>query len=268
MNKQFYTGLAFKTQRFLVACSIIVGFVFLLASCTPTKPAYYFKTLKKDTTLSGLVNKDLESKISKGDNLGINISSLSKEEDVVFNLAPVSGATAASAGFVVNQDGNIIVHKIGAVKAIGLTRKELALELQRNLAPYLKDPIVVVQYLNHKVTVMGEVERPQVINMAEEQLSIIDAIVITGDVKQNARRDNIMVIREEGNEKKIKILNLEDHSIFSSPWYYLQPNDIVYVLPDEEKRQREERRSRFQANFAIASASISLLVILLDRILR
>ena len=104
--------------------------------------------------------------------------------------------------------------------------------------------------------------------MPEEQLSIIDAIVLSGDVKDNARRDHIMVIREEGNEKKIKILNLENHSIFSSPWYYLQPNDIGYVLPDEAKKQKEERRARFQTNFAIITASISVFVILIDRLLR
>ena len=104
--------------------------------------------------------------------------------------------------------------------------------------------------------------------MQEEQISVLDALVLSGDVKKEARRDHIMVIREEGNEKKVKIINLEDHSIFSSPWYYLQPNDIVYVLPDEEKRQKAERRARFQSNFAVASASISLLVILIDRIFR
>jgi len=186
----------------------------------------------------------------------------------LFNAGPGITTTGGAAIFAVDQDGNITLHKLGVIKAAGNTRKELAAIIQKDLMPYLKDPVVTVQYLNHKVTVMGEVERPQVINMADEQISVIDAIVTSGDVKQNARRDNILIIREEGNQKKVKILNLEDHSIFSSPWYYLQPNDIVYVVPDEAKRQREERRARFQSNFAIASASISLLVILLDRILR
>lgn len=251
-----------------MAAMIVFSTVCFLASCTPTKSSYYFKTLQKDTTLSGLVSKDMESKIVKGDNLGINISSLSKEEDVLYNTGLGVSATTTVAVFPVDLEGNIILHKLGSVKAAGYTRKELAAILQKSLMPYLKDPIVTVQYLNHKVTIMGEVERPQVINMTEEQLSVIDALVLSGDVKQNARRDNILVIREEGNQKKVKILNFEDHSIFSSPWYYLQPNDIVYVVPDEAKRQREERRARFQTNFAIASASISLLVIILDRILR
>ncbi len=268
MKREYNNGLYLKPARVLSVVVFLTGIVCLLASCVPSKSSYYFKTLKKDTTLTGLVDKDLESKIVKGDNLGINVSSLSREEDQVYNSGALVSTITGGGVFPVDADGNIMVHKLGSVKAAGNTRKELAAMLQKSLIPYLKDPVVTVQYLNHKVTIMGEVERPQVINMPDEQLSVIDALVLSGDVKQNARRDNIMVIREEGNQKKIKILNFEDHSIFSSPWYYLQPNDIVYVVPDEAKRLREERRTRFQTNFAIASASVSLLIIILDRILR
>ncbi len=268
MKKAYYSGFFLKPVIFPLAVIFVFGIVSLLASCATTKNSYFFETLQKDTTLSGLVNKDLESKIIKGDNLGINISSLSKEEDMMYNtgsgISPISGGAI----FPVDQDGNIMLHKLGLVKAAGNTRKELALLIQKNLAAFLKDPVVSVQYVNHKVTIMGEVERPQVINMLDEQLSVIDAIVICGDVKQYAKRDNIVVIREEGNQKKVKILNFKDHSIFSSPWYYLQPNDIVYVVPDVAKRQSEEKRTRFQTNFALAISSISLLIIILDRITR
>lgn len=240
----------------------------LFTACKTSESAYYFKTIQKDTTLTGLMSKDLESKIVKGDRLNIVITSLNRDEDPVYNINPLTGASSVENGFQVDKQGNIVIHKIGNMIAEGKTRKELAQEIQSKLLPFLKDPIVNVQFLNHKITVMGEVERPQVINMTEEQISVIDALVISGDVKRDAKRDHIMVIREEGNEKKVKILNLEDHSIFSSNWYYLQPNDIVYVLPDEERRQREERRARFQSNFAIASAAISILVILFDRIFR
>lgn len=268
MKRVYYYGLYPKPTRLFLTVIFVFGTFYLLTSCAPTKSAYYFKTLQKDTTLPGLVNKDLESKIIKGDDLGINISSLNREEDQIFNIGSGVSTVTGGAVFHVAQDGSIQIHKLGSVKVAGYTRKELAVILQKNLLPYLKDPIVTVQYLNHKVTVMGEVDKPQVINMMDEQLSVIDAIVICGDVKANAKRDKILVIREEGNQKNVKILNFEDHSIFSSPWYYLQPNDIVYVIPDEAKRQKEERRARFQTNFAIAASSVSLLVIILDRIFR
>lgn len=246
---------------------VLILTVIAFTSCAPTKTAYYFRTLQKDTTLSGLVNKELDSKIIAGDKLRISINSLNKQEDELYSLKSEAGITAQT-GYDVSREGTILVHKIGQVHAAGLTRKELAMFLQKELTPYLKDPIVSVEYLNHKVTVTGEVEHPQVINLADEQISLIDALVISGDVKQTARRDHIMVIREEANQKKVKILNLEDHSIFSSPWYYLKPNDIVYVIPDEAKRQREEKRARFQSTFAIAVSTVSLLVIILDRIFR
>ena len=268
MKRANNNGFSLKPTRFFLAEIIVLSTIYLLASCTPTKSAYYFKTLQKDTTLIGLVSKDLESKIIKGDKLGINISSLSRDEDQIYNVGSEVNTITGGAVFPVDQDGNIAMHRLGFVKAAGYTRKELAAIVQKDLMSYLKDPMVTVQYLNHKVTIMGEVDKPQVINMMDEQLSVIDAIVISGDVKPNARRNNILVIREEGNQKKVKILNLEDHSIFSSSWYYLQPNDIVYVVPDETKRIREERRGRFQTNFAIISSSVSLLIIILDRILR
>ena len=248
---------------------IILGAILLLTSCTTTKNSYYFKTLQKDTTISGLVSKDLESKISKGDNLSILISSLSREEDLLFNIEIGSGGTPVnSVGFPVETDGTILMHKLGKVQAEGLTRKELAASLQKQLMPYLKDPIVTVQYLNHKITILGEVARPQVLNMPEEQLSLIDVLVLSGDLKENARRNDIMIIRETANEKKVKHVNLEDHSIFTSPWYYVQPNDIVIVSPDFEERNKEAKRTRLQTGIGILLSTVSLLVILIDRIFR
>ena len=268
MANAYFKTLYLKRKSFFSSAIIVLITVGSLTSCSVSRKSYYFETLKKDTTIDGLLNKELESKILPGDNLGINFSSLNKDEDMFFNSGIAVSATTGvtGAGFLVDQEGNIRVHKLGLVKAAGSTRKELAAYLQKGLEPFLKDPIVTVQYLNHKITVMGEVERPQVINMAEEHLSVIDAIVISGDVKSTAMRNNVMIIREDGNKKNIKILNLENHSVFSSPWYYLQPNDIVYVAADEDRRLREEKRSRVQTNLAIIVSTVSLLIIVLNRV--
>ncbi len=268
MDILHYPGLFNKTNRLLNFVLVSMLFLFSFGSCTTTKNTSYFQTLLKDTSLSGLVNKDFDSKIIIGDNLGINISSLSMEEDVLFNKGSLTGNTITSPGFLVDNDGNIFIHKIGLIKAAGNTRKELAAVIQKQLAPFLKDPIVIVQYLNHKITVMGEVVNPKVLNMPDEQMSLIDAIVLSGDVKENARRDNILLIREKGNEKIVKHINLSDHSIFSSPWYYVQPNDIIYVSPDFEKQAKKEKQLRFQANFGIILSTVSLLIIIIDRLIR
>jgi polysaccharide export outer membrane protein len=238
------------------------------SSCTSTKDSYYFKTLKKDTTLNGFVTNNFESKIQKGDVLAINISSLSKDEDAFFNSGAALATEGSAAGYPVSERGTILLHKLGMVSVAGLTRKALQNKLQQYLLPYLKDPIVTVQYVNHKVTIMGDVGKPQIIPLPEEQISVIDALVLSGDVKDDAKKNNIMIIREHGDTKQVKHINLEDHSIFSSSWYYLKPNDIVYVEPDFEKTKKEENRRKLQTTLSLVASFTSLIIIILDRIIK
>jgi polysaccharide export outer membrane protein len=157
---------------------------------------------------------------------------------------------------------------LGYVTAAGLSRKELAVLLQNELLPYMKDPIVNVGYLNHKVTVMGAVGGPQVMNMPEEQMSIIEVLVKSGDIQKDGLKNKVMIIREEGDDKKVKLLNLEDQSVFTSPWYYVQPNDIVYVPLDIVKLQKIERRQNLQTYLGLAITVVSFTLLILDRISR
>ncbi|MEJ7627573.1 MAG: polysaccharide biosynthesis/export family protein [Ferruginibacter sp.] len=251
--------------RFYILVCLLAGMI----SCTTTKQPGYFKTIQNDTTINGFISNNFESKIRAGDNLGITISSLSPEENIKFNSAGLIVTEKGTVpGYRVQLDGTIRLYRFGNVKAEGLTRREFAAKLHTDLLPYLKEPIVNVTYLNHRITMMGEVNKPQVINMEDEQLSVLEAIVLSGDVKENARREKIMIIRETDNEKKIKYVNLEDHSIFNSPWYYLQPNDIVYVLSNTEKTDKEERNRKLQTNFSLIASGTTLLIIILDRVFR
>jgi polysaccharide export outer membrane protein len=251
-------------QLILVFCGAA-----LFSSCIVSKTTSYFKTLNKDTTIQGFITNDFESKIQKKDVLGITVSSMNKLMDESFNLTGSAIAGGQSApGYLVNEKGEITLHYLGTITAAGLTRKELKQKIEQGLLPFMKEPIAGVQYLNHKVTILGEITRPQVINMPEEQMSIIDVIVNSGDVKENASRKNIMVIREEKDTKKVKYINLEDHSIFTSPWYYVQPNDIVYVLPDTEKYMKEEKRRNMQTTFSLVASVVSLVAVILNFIIR
>jgi polysaccharide biosynthesis/export protein len=248
---------------------ILGAFPFLLSSCKVTQPSVYFKTLQKDTTLSGFITNDFESKIIKGDKLSIAVSSINPAEDLIFNAAQgsiVPGAT--SGGYTVQANGTVQIHRLGSITAEGLTRKELAKKIETGLAAYSKEPIVQVNYLNHKLTIMGEVSKPQVLNMPEEQISMIDALVLSGDVTPSAKKNSITVIREEGNEKKVKHINLEDHSIFSSPWYYAKPNDIIIVAADTEKFVKEENRRKLQTNISLVASVVSLVIIILSQVFK
>src|SRR6476620_5556418 len=170
----YYTAKRFSLLHILLTA--FLGMI-LLNSCVAVKTSAYFKTLTKDTTLHGFITNYFESKIQKKDLLGISVSSMNKDLDDRFNLvavAPAPGQLVTTAGYLVDSLGFINVHFAGPIKAAGLTRKELKQQLEQALLPYMKEPIITVQYLNHKITVLGEVSRPQVINMPEEQLSLID----------------------------------------------------------------------------------------------
>jgi polysaccharide biosynthesis/export protein len=253
-------------------CISILSFGFMLfsfSSCKVTSQSAYFKTLKKDTTLKGFFSNDFEAKIIKGDRLSITVSSLSPVEDAIFNAAGTSGSSSTDAGgYTVQQDGTVLLHRLGAIAAEGFTRKELSKKIQNSLTAYTKEPIVSVAFLNHKITILGEVGQPQVLKMPEEQISIIDALVLSGDVTTKAKRNDITIIREEGNEKKVKHLNLEDHSIFSSPWYYVKPNDIIIVSADNEKFVKEEKRQKLQTTLSLVASGVSLVIIIISQIFK
>ncbi len=251
---------------------VLVVIVFLFSSCKVTQPSAYFKTLQKDTTLKNFITNDFELKIIKGDRLSINVSSMSPVDDAFFNSITSAGSGSGNAtstgGCFVQQDGTVLLHRLGAYKVEGLTRRELSKKIESSLLPYLKDPIVQVNFLNHKITLLGEVSTPQVLNLPEEQISIIDALVLSGDVTPNATRSNITIIRENGNEKQVKHINLEDNSIFSSPWYYVKPNDIILVAADTNKYVKTEKRQKLQNTLSLVATGVSLALIILSRVVK
>ncbi len=234
-------------------------------SCSVSKPTYYFKDIKRDTVINNTAFNFEELKIKKTDILNISISSLSKEEDAIFSKQEVASGTAvasAVAGFPLDNNGNIHLHKLGKLKAEGMTRSELKNSLEKQLEPYLKDPVVNINFANHFITVIGEVGTPQKLNMTEERMSIVDVVAQSGNVGANAKLSDVMLIREKvPGSKEFKHVSLEDNTIFTSPWYYLQPNDVVVVNPDVNKVMQQERRLRYQQVSSIVLQALSIIII-------
>ena len=258
-----------KAGFFHTALLIMVSGI-IFTSCKPIQKVYYFKTVPHDTTIA-VVSRVEETRIRKNDILAINISSLNPAEDMMYNAAVgitgSSSATGASSGYLVDAQGNIQLHKLGLIYVEGMTRAELKNKIQRDIEPYLKDPVITVRYVNHKVSVLGEVGRPGSVPMPEERLSVLEILSSSGDVTTSARRDNILIIRETAEGRQLKRINLEDHSIFNSEWYYLKPDDVVYVEPNERKLT-EEKRTKTQQTIGLVLSGISLAIIILDRIFR
>ncbi|MEP6926985.1 MAG: polysaccharide biosynthesis/export family protein [Ginsengibacter sp.] len=210
---------------------MILFFFILIESCTTTKNNIYFHNLQKDTTLRNLVSKNYDPVIQKNDLLGITVASLSP--DNAFYNAP-QNAVGPLSGYLVDKNGDISFVKIGILHVEGLTKKELKAMLEKDLIPYLKDAVVSVGFLNRHVTTLGGIGS-QVIPLANDNMTILDALAIGGDIGEKGRIDNVLVIREKDDAKEFKRLNLTDNSIFFSPFFYLQPNDIVYVEPKKIK---------------------------------
>jgi polysaccharide export outer membrane protein len=142
-----------------------------------------------------------------------------------------SAAATPTAGYLVNQQGEIQLFKLGRIKAEGKTKAILAdtlasLYTEQGL---LKNPFVEVRFLNYKITVIGEVGRPGVYNIPADKVSAFEAIGLAGDITQYGRRDNILVIRETGGTRTFGRINLSSPDAFSSPYFYLQQNDMVIV---------------------------------------
>ena len=252
----------------LFCCFIVM--VSLFSCGIVSRDISCFKTLKSDTTISKYVATNLESKIQQSDVLSIIISSLNRELDNQFNVTFPSGShngtTAQEPGYTIDENGCINIHYLGLVKVVGLTRSELKEKLQKDLAPFLKEPIVTVRYLNRKITIIGDVARPQVIYMPDEQISLIDAIVMSGDFNETASTDNIMLIRDSTDTKNIRHVNLHNHSVFSSPYYYLKSNDILYVSKDYKKIVKEDRKKDVQTNLSLLLSFTSLVVLIISLI--
>ena len=138
-------------------------------------------------------------------------------------------------GYLVDTDGTIDFPVLGKIKVEGLSRTELAAKLKKELSNYLKNPIVTIQYLNFKVTVLGEVKAPGSYKVNSERVSIFDALGMAGDLQINAKRKNVLVMRENGDEKVFAQLDLTSENIIHSPFFYLQQNDVVYVEPNKAR---------------------------------
>jgi polysaccharide biosynthesis/export protein len=259
-----------KLQFWIVSLIVIAA----LSSCKGSEEIrqqlIYFKNLK-DSAIK--VAEAYEPVIQKGDILSITVSGSILEKEAAqpilesINKGSVSGngnsgtGSAVAEGYLVNEAGDIIIPFLGAIKVNGLTRIQAGGAIGEKLKKEIAEPIVEVRFMNHKFTVLGGVGRPGPQPITNDRVTIIDAIGGAGDLAINGKRDNIMIIRDNNGKKDIGRINLNDGNIFSSPYYFLKPDDIVYVemnnltLPEKQTKTLQY----IQLGLAIIT-SISLLI--------
>ena len=257
-----------RTLNFLFIAAVIMLFSI---SCTSTKKAVYFNNVQ-DTTFIQRGN-EVQTPIQENDILGITFSSLNAEASAIFNppnnnnsrSTTVTGSSTESGGYLVSSDGTIQLPVLGTVKAAGLTKKELKDNITNMILSkkLLVDPLVEIRFLNYEVTVIGEVAKPTVITVPSEKISLLKALGLAGDLTIYGKRDNVLLIREENGKKKTRHINLNSSDFFNSPYYYLQPNDVVYVSPNKAKIASASRTAQL---LPIILGSLSIVVVVLDRV--
>ena len=204
--------------------------VCLLGACASPKDVVYLQDVKINSRVKAALQ--YRTVIHVDDLLSIVVSCDDIETALPFNTRTGNDQLY---GYLVDTDGTIDFPVLGKIKVEGLSRTELAAELKKELSNYLKNPIVTIQYLNFKVTVLGEVKAPGSYKVNSERVSIFDALGMAGDLQINAKRKNVLVMREDGDEKVFAQLDLTSENIIHSPFFYLQQNDVVYVEPNKAR---------------------------------
>lgn len=267
------TGLFTARHSSFSITLILLGLLFGFGSCVNTKKVTYFNSISEGVIPSSITN--LEPIIQKSDILSINVSSPNPDATAIYNapnmmtlsttLTSGAGNIAPASGYLVNQDGNIEFPGLGNILVAGLTKEKAKQVITKLLVDnkLLVDPIVTIRYLNYRVTVLGEVAHPTVVVVPNEKISLLEAIGLAGDLTIYARRDNVLLIREEKGNKLIKRINLNDSELFSSQYYYLKSNDVVYV---ESNSAKVAAAGRTQQLLPLFLSGLSFIAIILTRV--
>lgn len=227
----------------------------VMASCTSYKNVPYLKNPEAVNE----IQQDLplyDAKIMPKDLLSITVNTSDPAASAPFNLemqTPVNVAMAASSQartttmpslqqYLVTNEGTIEFPVIGTLKVGGLTKTQTENMIVEKLKPYLKEtPIVNVRMANYKISVLGEVAHPGTFNISNEKVNVLEALAMAGDMTIHGVRDNVKLIREDAEGKRqIISLDLNNAGVVTSPYYYLNQNDIIYVTPNKTKAKNSE----------------------------
>ena len=254
-----------KVKHLLLCLSAIV----LLASCRTPRELIYFQDLDAGTPIAATVAKGIS--IQPGDEISIIVKSKDPMLSELFNLSVVAqrvgnSGISATAGqymalYTVDSKGEIDFPLLGKIKVQGLNREQIAERIKYALieSNLVNDPVITVNFSNLTYSVLGEVARPGRYNIEKDKVSILDAIGAAGDLTIFGKRENVTVIRDENGQKVPYILDLtSSKSLCSSPAFYLQQGDVIYVTPNDYRLRQSTVNGNnvYSTSFWISLASL------------
>ena len=249
-----------------LALAAITLLMLALGSCSSSKTALPYFTDIKDVKEGTLPLDDYMPVIQPDDELYISVSSEVPEATAIYNLPAMNPAlrdkltqttSPRMLTYVADKEGDIIFPVLGRVHVAGLTVEQLTDELVKRIGADVKNPIVSVRLVNFNVVVAGEVKQPQTIRVDRNRISILDALAAAGDLTEYGERSNVLVIREENGERKFAHLDLNSSEVLTSPYYYLQQNDYVYVAPNKVRQSNSKYNTNNSFKLQVTSTIVS-----------
>ena len=245
----------------------------LLASCATNKRAAYIQQVQTDIPTA--IEQDYQIRIKPLDRLTVTINSKDPELAAPFNAASsynslngLSSYSSSSNGnlqiLTVDKEGKIQLPIIGEIDCDGLTRNELAKKIENTIREngMVHDPIVIIQFADVKFSVLGEVARPGQFSITKDRISLFDALAMAGDLTIYGQRKNVALIREENGMRTVHYFDLKNPDILTSPYFYLQQDDVVYVTPNKYKAQAGEINQNRSFYISLVSVAVSVATLL------
>lgn len=244
----------------------IILICFILASCQTEKKIAYLQDAVNGGTETIGINGGIV--IQPKDILSIVISSKNPELVMAFNLPLLTyqagSAQSASSysqrlmGYTVDMEGNIDFPILGKLKVAGLTRNQLTELIKQSLIQenLIKDPIIIIDFMNFKISVLGEVRTPGAFTLDGDRITILEALGKAGDLTIYGSREDVLVRRERDGVIHTYRVDLRSESLFRSPVYYLQQNDVVYVTPNKTRSGQSRINENRSMGMWISLASL------------
>ena len=235
----------FKMMKNLIYYLILLLTMF---SCKPKENMVYME--KEKNIAESKINQAVfyGAHIQSGDVLEIKVTAFDENAVRPFNLYSMNNSTSpgqmngqtaqlAPQGYLVDNEGFIYFPVIGKLYIKGMTLAQLRADLEKRLLAYLSDPLVSIKQLNFNITVLGEVKKPGQYTNPSDKITVLQALGLAGDMTDYGNRTNVKLIREEEGISKTYVIDFTDKNITSSPYYYMQQNDVLYVEPDMIKKK-------------------------------
>ena len=260
-----------------ILASLII--LFLISSCVSTKQISYFQDIQPG--MPEQIITPLEIKISPEDKISIVVNSKDPLLADLFNLPIVTHRVGMSANsslstaqqvsvYTVDIDGYIDFPVLGKIHIAGMNREKIAEYIKNELIAkeLIKDPVVTVEFMNLSISVLGEVNKPGRFDIDRDKMTILDALSMAGDLTIYGKRENISVLRnKDGKQTSYQVNLCSTQNLFSSPVYYLQQNDVIYIEPNSTRARQSTvngnnvRSTSFWVSLASLLATITVIIV-------